>query len=89
MIDLSLAVRNLLRNRRRSFATFIALAIGTSSILLFGGYRKNIEYSMHTAYVRDGGHLQIQHSDIIIIILIDKPFNLSGSRQIQFLYQRT
>lgn len=66
MIDLSLAVRNLLRNRRRSFATFIALAIGTSSILLFGGYRKNIEYSMHTAYVREGGHLQIQHRDLFL-----------------------
>ena len=66
MIDLSLAVRNLLRNRRRSFATFIALAIGTSSILLFGGYRKNIEYSMHTADVREGGHLQIQHRDLFL-----------------------
>ena len=66
MIDLSQAVRNLLRNRRRSFATFIALAIGTSSILLFGGYRKNIEYSMHTAYVREGGHLQIQHRDLFL-----------------------
>ncbi|MDP1898952.1 MAG: FtsX-like permease family protein [Rubrivivax sp.] len=66
MIDLSLAVRNLLRNRRRSLATFIALAIGTSSILLFGGFRKNIEYSMHTAYVREGGHLQIQHRDMFL-----------------------
>jgi putative ABC transport system permease protein len=66
MIDLLLAVRNLLRNRRRSFATFIALAIGTSSILLFGGFRKNIEYSMHTVYVRDGGHLQIQHRDMFL-----------------------
>ena len=66
MIDFSLAVRNLLRNRRRSLATFIALAIGTSSILLFGGFRKNIEYSMHTAYVREGGHLQIQHRDMFL-----------------------
>jgi putative ABC transport system permease protein len=66
MIDLLLAVRNLLRNRRRSFATFVALAIGTASILLFGGYRKNIEYTMHTAYVRDGGHLQIQHRDLYL-----------------------
>lgn len=66
MIDLLLAVRNLLRNRRRSFATFVALAIGTAAILLFGGYRKNIEYSMHTAYVREGGHLQIQHRDLFL-----------------------
>jgi putative ABC transport system permease protein len=63
MIDLQLAVRNLMRNRRRSLATLIALAIGTSAILLFGGYRANIQYSMHTAYVRTDGHLQIQHRD--------------------------
>jgi len=66
MIDFSLAVRNLLRNRRRSFATFIALVIGSSSILLFGGYRKNIEYTMQTAYVHAGGHLQIQHRDLFL-----------------------
>lgn len=66
MIDLLLAVRNLLRNRRRSLATFIALAIGAAAILLFGGYRKNIEYTMHTAYVRGGGHLQIQHRDLFL-----------------------
>lgn len=63
MIDLRLAVRNLLRNRRRSFATFFALAIGTASILLFGGFSANIKFSMQTAYVRTGGHLQIQHQD--------------------------
>ena len=66
MIDLSLAVRNLLRNRRRSFATFIALAIGTASILLFGGFSANIKLSMQTAYVSTGGHLQIQHRDFFL-----------------------
>ncbi len=64
MIDLLLAVRNLLRNRRRSLATFLALVIGTTSVLFFGGYRKNIEYSMVTAYAREGGHLQVQHQDL-------------------------
>lgn len=66
MIDLSIAVRNLLRNRRRSFATFIALAVGTSSVLLFGGFSANIEASLQTAYVRAGGHLQIQHRDFFL-----------------------
>lgn len=66
MIDLGLAIRNLLRNRRRSLATVLALAIGTAAILLFGGYRKNIEYSMHTGYVRHGGHMQIQHRDLYL-----------------------
>jgi putative ABC transport system permease protein len=66
MINVSLAVRNLLRNRRRSFATFVALAIGTTSILLFGGFSANIRLSMHTAYVRTGGHLQIQDRDFFL-----------------------
>jgi putative ABC transport system permease protein len=66
MIDLLLAVRNLMRNRRRSFATFFALALGCASILLFGGFRKSIEYSLETSYVRDGGHLQIQHRDLFL-----------------------
>jgi putative ABC transport system permease protein len=66
MINLALAVRNLLRNRRRSFATYIALAIGTASILLFGGFSANIQLSMQTAYVRTGGHLQIQHRDFFL-----------------------
>lgn len=65
MIDLALAVRNLLRNRRRSLATLLALVIGTTSILFFSGYRTNIEYTMLTAYVRDGGHLQVQHRDLL------------------------
>jgi len=66
---LMLALRNLMRNRRRSLATLAALAIGAASILMFGGYSTNIRYSMETAYVRTGGHLQIQHRD----------FNLYGS----------
>jgi len=63
---LLLALRNLLRNRRRSLATLLALAIGSSAILMFGGYSANIRYSMLTAYVRSGGHLQIQHKDFYL-----------------------
>ena len=63
MKTISLAMRNLLRNRRRSIATLMAMAIGSASVLLFGGYATNIEYSMQTAFVRSGGHLQIQHRD--------------------------
>ena len=66
MMTLNLAVRNLLRNRRRSLATLLAMAIGSTSILLFGGYSTNINYSMHTAYVQTGGHLQIQHRDFYL-----------------------
>ena len=63
MMTLNLAVRNLLRNRRRSLATLLAMAIGCASILLFGGYSANINYTMLTAYVQSGGHMQIQHRD--------------------------
>ena len=66
MVTLNLAVRNLLRNRRRSIATLLAMAIGSTSILLFGGYSTNINYTMHTAYVQNGGHLQIQHRDFYL-----------------------
>ena len=61
-----LALRNLLRNRRRSLSTLLALGIGSASILIFGGYSANIKYSMQTAYVRSGGHLQIQHRDFYL-----------------------
>ncbi|MDO8450843.1 MAG: FtsX-like permease family protein [Rhodoferax sp.] len=66
MMTLSLAIRNLLRNRRRSLATLLAMAIGATSILLFGGFSANINYMMHTHHVQAGGHLQIQHRDFYL-----------------------
>jgi len=66
MMTLSLALRNLLRNRRRSLATLLAMAIGSTSILLFGGFSANINYMMHTHHVQTGGHLQIQHRDFYL-----------------------
>lgn len=66
MKQLALAFRNLLRNRRRSLATLLALTIGAAAILLFGGYSADIRYGMLTDYVRNGGHLQIQHRDFLL-----------------------
>jgi len=66
MMTLNLAIRNLLRNRRRSLATLLAMAIGSTSILLFGGFSGNINYEMHTRNVKRGGHLQIQHRDFYL-----------------------
>lgn len=63
MNTLRLAIRNLLRNRRRSLATLLALAIGAAAVLLFGGYSADIRYTLLTNYVREGGHLQVQHRD--------------------------
>ncbi len=63
--NLQLAFRNLMRNRRRSLATLLALVIGYAAIVVFGGYTEAIDIDMHTAYVQNGGHLQIQHRDFL------------------------
>jgi len=63
MNTLSLALRNLLRNRRRSLTTLLSMTIGLVAILIFGGYRSNIFYGTETGLVQGGGHLQIQHQD--------------------------
>lgn len=65
-MTLHLALRNLLRNRRRSLATLLAMAIGATSILLFGGFSTNVNYELHTRHVQKGGHLQIQHRDFYL-----------------------
>lgn len=58
-----LAWRNLLRNRRRSLMTLTAMVLGLVTVLLFGGYVRDINYAMQTDFVRRSGHLQIQHKD--------------------------
>ncbi|HSY29425.1 MAG TPA: FtsX-like permease family protein [Burkholderiaceae bacterium] len=66
MKTLSLALRNLLRNRRRSLTTLLAMVIGLVAILIFGGYRSNITYGSQTGFVQGTGHLQIQHKDYFL-----------------------
>jgi putative ABC transport system permease protein len=66
MMTLNLAVRNLLRNRRRSLGTLVAMSIGCAAILLFGGFSGNINYEMLTRIVQRGGHLQLQHRDFYL-----------------------
>jgi putative ABC transport system permease protein len=66
MSTFAIALRNLFRNRRRSLATLFAMMIGAVSILLFGGYVRNIVYGLQTGYVQEGGHLQLQHRDYFL-----------------------
>jgi putative ABC transport system permease protein len=66
MNTFSLALRNLLRNRRRSLTTLLAMVVGLVSILLFGGYRSNIMYGMETGFVQFGGHLQVQRKGYFV-----------------------
>ncbi|MGZ5584694.1 MAG: ABC transporter permease, partial [Usitatibacter sp.] len=51
---------------RRSLTTLIAMVIGAVTILLFGGYSRNITYGLQTGYVRYSGHLQIQRKDYFL-----------------------
>jgi len=63
MRTISLAMRNLLRNRRRSLTTLLAMVVGLVAILIFGGYRSNITYGSETGFVQGSGHVQIQYKD--------------------------
>jgi putative ABC transport system permease protein len=56
----SLALRNLLRNRRRSLTTLLAMVLGLVAILLFGGFIRDVTYQLQSDYVQRTGHLQIQ-----------------------------
>lgn len=67
MNTLSLALRNLLRNRRRSLTTLLAMIIGLVTILLFGGYSRNVIFAMQTGYVQLHGHVQIQRQDYFLV----------------------
>lgn len=59
------AARNLLRNRRRSIATALTIAIGVTALLLFGGFRADLIKLMLTGYVRSMGHVIVQHEDFL------------------------
>ena len=61
-----LALRNLMRNRRRSLTTLLAMIVGLVAILLFGGYSRNVILAMQTGYVQVHGHFQIQHKDYFL-----------------------
>lgn len=61
MNTLLLAWRNLLRNRRRSLMTLVAMVLGVMAVLLFGGYITHIKYALQSDVVMRMGHLQLQH----------------------------
>jgi putative ABC transport system permease protein len=66
MNTFALALRNLLRNRRRSLTTLLAMIVGLVAILLFGGYSRNVVLAMQTGYVQFHGHYQIQRKDYFL-----------------------
>jgi putative ABC transport system permease protein len=66
MNTLSLALRNLLRNRRRSLTSLLAVMIGGFSVLMFGGYVRNITYGLETGFITQSAHFQIQRKDYFL-----------------------
>jgi putative ABC transport system permease protein len=63
MINLSIPVRNLLRNRRRTIVTMLSIVVGTVTMLIFGGFISSISFGMQTNIVRQQGHLHIMPQD--------------------------
>lgn len=43
--------------------TLVAMVLGLMAVLLFGGYIRDINYSLQTNFVTLTGHLQVQHKD--------------------------
>ena len=63
-----LALRNVLRNRRRSIATIAAVAMGLAAVNLFGGYISNVYKGLQTQAVSGErlGHLTIYKTGMLL-----------------------
>jgi len=57
MMLFKIGFRNILRNRRRSAMTGLAVLAGTQAILLFGGFQANVFQGLETGAVQRTGHL--------------------------------
>ena len=67
MTVLKIAFRNMLRNRRRSAMTALAVAVGTMTFLLFGAFVAFVFTSLETDAVRRGGHLTVFKSGYFLL----------------------
>ena len=58
---IKLAVRNILRNKRRSLVTLLAIGVGFAAISLFQGYVSHMYWGLKTMAIRGEGlgHLTI------------------------------
>jgi putative ABC transport system permease protein len=58
---MKLAIRNILRNKRRSLVTLLAIGVGFAAISLFRGYTSHVYYGLRTSAIRGEGlgHLTI------------------------------
>lgn len=61
---LSLAFRNVFRNRRRTVMTLLVVAGGVAGLLLVGGFFSRMFWGLRESTIRNGlGHLQIYNAD--------------------------
>jgi len=62
MLLLKIALRNILRNRRRSLMTGSAVAVGALAVLLFGAFQSFLFAGLETNLVQHAGHLTVFRS---------------------------
>jgi putative ABC transport system permease protein len=56
---LKVGYRNILRNRRRSAMTALAVAVGAQALVLFGGFQSYVFAGLETSAVQRSGHLTV------------------------------
>jgi len=59
MMTIKIAFRNILRNRRRSSMTLLAIAIGAIGVMLFGEFVRFVTAGLETGAVDKVGHLTV------------------------------
>jgi len=60
---LKLAMKNVLRNRRRAIVTMLITAVGVAAILIGGGFANFTYVSLKEMAARSSGHLIVAHKD--------------------------
>ncbi len=60
---LKLAIKNVLRNRRRALVTVLITAVGVSAILIGGGFANFTYVSLKEMAARSSGHLIVAHKN--------------------------
>jgi len=58
---LKLAIKNVLRNRRRALVTVLITAVGVSAVLIGGGFANFTYVSLKEMSARSSGHLIVAH----------------------------